>query len=140
MTRIQGGCCCGAVRYEAEIEKAQTMACYCRDCQRATGAPLTAFVAVPKTALEQQGEAKGYSVQGESGRGVTRFFCAECGSQLYSKVEVAPGVLFVKLASLEPAAGEAALAPQVHIWTDSRPSWCPLPEGAVAFGKNPPPR
>jgi hypothetical protein len=98
---------------------------------------MATFVAVPESALEMEGQAKGYTNQGESGRSVTRFFCPDCGSQLYSSVEVAPGVLFVKLGSLDQADN---LAPQVHIWTASRPSWCQLPDGAPAFDKNPPPR
>ena len=35
---IEGGCLCGAVRYEANAEPAFAVHCYCRQCQRITGA------------------------------------------------------------------------------------------------------
>ena len=131
---ISGGCLCGSVKYSAELESAQTMACYCKDCQKATGSPAATFVAVPQPVFELEGAPASYTKPGDSGKEVTRFFCGDCGSQLYSSVQVMPGVFFVKLGTLDDA---NALEPQVHIWTRSRASWCRLPEGAPAFDTNP---
>lgn len=136
-TEIRGGCSCGAVSYSSTLEQPRTMACYCKDCQRATGSPMATFVAVPESLMSLEGEAKSHTVKGDSGRAVTRHFCGECGSQLYSTVESMPGVYFVKLGTLENADD---LAPQVHIWVKSRPNWCELPAGAPAFEENPPAR
>ena len=136
-TSISGGCLCGAVRYRAELEQPQVMSCYCKDCQGATGSTCATFVAVPLTQMESEGEPKSYTKKGESGRDVTRFFCGDCGSQLYSTVEVMPGVAFVKVGTLEDA---DELAPRVALWTQSKSAWVALPEGAAAFEQNPPPR
>ena len=134
MTEIKGGCLCGAVSYQAEVETPLAMSCYCTDCQRSTGSSCASFVAVPAASFELKGAPKSFTKKGESGMDVTRYFCAECGCQLYSEVEVRPGMYFVKLGSLESSDD---LAPRVHIWTGSKASWVELPEGAPAFDKNP---
>ena len=70
--------------------------CHCRDCQRATGSAFATFCIVPEAAFSVEGEPSSWHVEGESGRGVDRSFCGTCGSQLYSQVEVMPGLFFVK--------------------------------------------
>jgi len=35
--RLQGGCQCGAIRYETAAAPVLTIHCYCRQCQRVTG-------------------------------------------------------------------------------------------------------
>lgn len=43
--KIDGGCHCGAITYEAEVDPEKTSICHCTDCQQLTG---TAFrVTVP---------------------------------------------------------------------------------------------
>lgn len=82
---FQGGCLCGAVRYESASEPVAVMECHCRDCQKSTGGAGTVAVIVPAPAFKvTQGTPKGYTVTGDSGGKVTRFFCPDCGSQLYS--------------------------------------------------------
>ncbi|RYZ47877.1 MAG: aldehyde-activating protein, partial [Proteobacteria bacterium] len=33
----QGGCACGAIRYEISAEPLASVDCYCRDCQKESG-------------------------------------------------------------------------------------------------------
>ena len=51
----EGGCLCGAVRYEIDGEPAKNLngsasvaICHCRACQRSAGAPLVAWAAFNK--------------------------------------------------------------------------------------------
>ena len=37
---IQGGCMCGAVRYSATTNPANSMVCHCQSCRRAAAAPV----------------------------------------------------------------------------------------------------
>jgi hypothetical protein len=36
-TSFSGGCACGALRYECEMDPVFSWNCHCRDCQRASG-------------------------------------------------------------------------------------------------------
>ena len=133
-TKLVGGCLCGGVRYEGSVAEAQGMHCFCKDCQRSTGSASATFVVVPQSQIEVTGTPRGYTKAGESGGSVTRYSCGECGSQLYSEVEVMPGMYFLKLGTLDDS---SVVTPAVAIWTDSKPEWAHLEGLAATFGKNP---
>ncbi len=44
MARHEGGCMCGAVRYELDDAGSVANYCHCRSCRMATGGPVAAFV------------------------------------------------------------------------------------------------
>ncbi|MFQ5478936.1 MAG: GFA family protein [Candidatus Binatia bacterium] len=134
MNSLEGECLCGSVRYEANADAPVAMHCYCRDCQRATGSAFATIVAVPRERFEVQGPVASYAKTGESGRRVTRSFCRDCGSQLFSEAETAPGVVFLKAGTLNDSAG---LEPQLTIWTRSRAAWAELKAGTAEFEGNP---
>lgn len=78
MTKMAGGCQCGAVRYEAEIASDDAYLCHCRMCQRASGNVSIAFVNLPKAAVRWLGEPDWY----HSSPIARRPFCARCGAPL----------------------------------------------------------
>ena len=44
--QITGGCHCGAIRYQAEIEDPHRVSvCHCTDCQTLTGSPFRTSIA-----------------------------------------------------------------------------------------------
>jgi hypothetical protein len=135
MLELEGGCLCGQVRYRATTDGRTVMHCFCRDCQRATGSQSATFVAVPQHQLAVEGPVGHFTKESDAGRVVNRFFCKACGSQLYSTVEVMPGVAFVKLGTLDDP---SAVTPGIAIWTASRPSWAHLDPALPAFERNPP--
>ncbi|OWK33015.1 glutathione-dependent formaldehyde-activating enzyme [Sphingomonas mucosissima] len=78
MTVMTGGCQCGRVRYEADIESDEAYLCHCRMCQRATGGVSIAFVNIPAENLRWQAEPDWY----QSSPIAHRPFCARCGTPL----------------------------------------------------------
>ena len=80
MSTITGGCLCGRVRYTLTGEPIRSYVCHCRDCQRATAAPLAAGIAFPASSVSLQGELKTFDMAGGSGQTVHRNFCPNCGS------------------------------------------------------------
>lgn len=132
----RGGCLCGEVRYAIDREGISAQAhCQCRDCQRATGSAFATFCFVPEPSFRaERGEPRGFSVVGASGGSVERFFCAACGSQLYSEVGTMPGMKFVKAGSLDDASW---MNPQMVLWCDSAQPWVSLPEGLDRHATNP---
>ena len=48
---ITGGCLCGKIRYEAEVESFLAIRCHCRDCQYVSGGEPAAVVSFARDAL-----------------------------------------------------------------------------------------
>lgn len=76
--RMSGGCACGRVRYEAEVENDEAYLCHCRMCQRATGSISIAFKNVKKSNVSWEGEPDWY----RSSPIAQRPYCAACGTSL----------------------------------------------------------
>lgn len=129
-----GGCLCGAVRYEVKGDPAIQLVCHCSHCQKQAGSAFSTIMGVPEAALTvTKGEATSYVDRGESGKAVERQFCGTCGSPLFSKVEVSPGMVWIKVGTLDDT---SAFSPAAHIWTKSKQAW--VDTGAVpAFETNP---
>jgi hypothetical protein len=43
---VSGGCFCGALRYEAQVNLHEAYYCHCQACQKLTGSPASAGVLV----------------------------------------------------------------------------------------------
>jgi hypothetical protein len=121
VTRMTGGCQCGAVRYELGAAPKSTV-CHCRMCQKAVGNVFAALAMVKKTELTwMSGEPSFYA----SSNVATRGFCAACGTPLTfafndrDTIEVTTGSLD------EPA----AFPMTEHFGVESRLSWVTLGEG-----------
>jgi len=114
---LQGGCHCGAVRYEMSPEVKHSSLCHCRDCRFCAGAPVVAWGAVEKDKLKIEGEPQGY----RSSENVTRLFCGRCGTGLFYVNEVAlPGLVDIQIATLDDP---DALPVQLHVQTAERIGW-----------------
>jgi hypothetical protein len=117
---LQGGCLCGRVRYEVTAEPVMTAACHCRDCQRATGAPHFAAVAVPTPAFRVQGETRAFERTGDSGSRVVRSFCPHCGTTLFARNGGMPQTTQISAVSFDDPSG---LGPRMHIYMASAQAW-----------------
>jgi hypothetical protein len=76
--QMQGGCACGRVRFEAEIEDDEAFLCHCRMCQRASGNVSLALKSIPQVMVRWDGEPDWY----DSSAIARRPFCAKCGTSL----------------------------------------------------------
>ena len=95
---LQGGCHCGAVRYEMPAEIIHHGLCHCRDCRLCAGAPAVGWAGVNKEALKVEGEPMAY----QSSEHATRLFCGVCGTGLFYVNEVVlPGLVDVQTATLD---------------------------------------
>ncbi|MDP6475419.1 MAG: GFA family protein [Alphaproteobacteria bacterium] len=79
---INGGCLCGAVRYEASEPPHHAEYCHCRMCQRHTGSAVGVYAAIRAGGLRiTRGAPKFYKSSDICERG----FCADCGSTLMDR-------------------------------------------------------
>lgn len=112
-----GGCLCGAVRFEAAGEPLWVGHCHCRSCRRGNGAALATFVGFASGGYQYiHGEPKGY----HSSPGVTRSFCATCGTPLTFEGERWPGEVHVHISTLDRPED---FEPQGHSFYGERIPW-----------------
>ena len=65
---IEGGCLCGAVRYEATAKPDFALHCYCRQCQHLAGAGHASQFALPSASVTLHGKVSTYEMKAESGK------------------------------------------------------------------------
>lgn len=75
---VTGGCACGRVHYQVQIDDRDAYLCHCRMCQRASGAVSLALKSVMTEGLEWMGEPDWY----KSSPIAERPYCAHCGTSL----------------------------------------------------------
>ncbi len=133
---LKGGCLCGAVQYQWQGESVSASYCHCPDCRRATGGPYTVGVSVAEAGLTiRSGKPKGYTKIADSGRNITREFCPECGSPLFTKAEACPGIVFIKAGSLD---SPEIIKPTHQTWIQMAVPWAYLDKDLPGFEGNGP--
>lgn len=132
---LTGGCYCGEVRYETEGQPHMRGQCHCRECQYISGGAENLFMIMPADGFRYtQGEPKRFSRK-DLPAPVTREFCAECGTHLTTRIPANPGIVIVKIGSLDdPSAYEG---PQMVLFTDEKQPFHLIPEGVRAFPRFP---
>ena len=76
MSKMNGSCLCGSIRYTCDAEPLLTAVCHCPHCQKQSGTSFSVIVAVPKDSLTIAGQTlKTFDDVGESGLPVLRRFC-----------------------------------------------------------------
>lgn len=131
----EGGCACGAIRFETGAAPMMTGACHCTDCQKLTGGGPNYVALMPRGTIRiTRGEPCLFHRQADSGDTVERAFCAHCGTHLWGMPAHAP-FMTVKVGAFDSSAG---LGPRMHIYTASAPDWHIVPEDAPRFARMPP--
>ena len=88
MAVVTGGCACGAVRFEAEVDNDEAYLCHCRMCQRATGSLSIAFKNIPQAKLLWLSGPDWY----ESSPIAKRPYCKKCGTSLGFQFKEGPNM------------------------------------------------
>jgi hypothetical protein len=122
--KIDGGCHCGAIAYEAEVDPARVSICHCTDCQQLSGSVYRTSVLAERANFRMlKGKPKEYVKTAQSGARRAQAFCGDCGSPIYS---ADPGgdspSFFIRAGTVRQ---RAQLAPQYQLWCKSRLPWLP---------------
>jgi hypothetical protein len=136
MAKIEGGCLCGAVRYEASVEPLAVRACWCRVCQYFASGNAAINLAFPTETVKLTGELRDYPSTADSGRHMHRRFCPVCGVHVLSAAEERPHLLIIRAGTLDDP--DLARSSAV-IWTASAPSWARIDPDVPHFEGQPPP-
>lgn len=115
-----GGCLCGETRYEISGAPAFTIQCYCRDCQRISGAGNLPLYVVALEAFSISGPVKTHSRKSETGNDLKLMFCEECGSPVCNKNSKLPDRVFVMAGSLDDP---SIFSAEHKVYEASRQPW-----------------
>ncbi|MGA2470024.1 MAG: GFA family protein [Solirubrobacteraceae bacterium] len=131
MSTLEGGCLCGAVRYTYTGAVGRANYCHCTDCRRRTGGPFNVSVRLSADAFRiMLGDPAGFTKTGDRGDVLTRHFCRDCGSPLFTSSESHPDDVYVTAGSLDDP---TRVEPGVECWTRSRVSWSRIPDGVPSY-------
>lgn len=120
--KIDGGCHCGAIRYEAEIDPDDVVICHCTDCQTLSGSAFRTVVPAREGSFRLlAGELRVYVKTGASGNRREQTFCPTCGTPIYSAPEGSGGS-HVTL-RVGPIRQRDRLAPRDQFWARSAQPW-----------------
>jgi hypothetical protein len=83
--KVEGGCHCGAIAYEAEVDPQAARICHCTDCQTLTGSAFRVNIGAPADKFRlTRGTPKIYIKTADSGNKRAHAFCADCGGPIYA--------------------------------------------------------
>jgi hypothetical protein len=124
---IEGGCLCGALRYEVVGTPTDESNCHCTVCRRANAAAFVTWFSIPSEGFRVTRGATAHFRSSERG---VRGFCARCGTQLTFQLDELPGEIDVTTCSLDDP---ERLPPKDHTHTSGRISWQPIGDALPHF-------
>lgn len=132
----KGSCLCGAVTYVVHGEMSNAVFCHCERCRKASGSAFATNAVVDESAFEVAEGSDAIKVF-STAAGVHRWFCAHCGSPLISKRDALPGVVRLRMGTLDGAS--APVRPAAHIFTASKADWYDIQDTLPQFAERPTP-
>ena len=109
---MSGGCACGRIRFEAEVESDEAYLCHCRMCQRASGNVSLAMVGIEEARVRWLTQPDWY----RSSAIAERPFCAACGTSLGFRYSDGKDKLDLTVASFD---NPARFRPTSHFGIES---------------------
>ncbi len=130
----QGGCLCGAVRYEAEGPPIVVAHCHCEACQRASGAGHSTVAMFPASAVHLTGNVSDFKYYADNGNEVTKCFCPLCGSSIIGRNTGTEDHVAISLGTLDDS---TAFEPQVVVFASNRKPWDLMDQSLEIYQEQP---
>ncbi len=119
--RIDGGCHCGNITYDAEIDPDRVGICHCTDCQNLSGSAFSISVPAARDAFAlRTGQPRIYVKTADSGTKRAQAFCPECGTRIYAAAVSDPETFNIRVGTIRQ---RAELRPRAQIWCRSALPW-----------------
>ena len=130
--KLEGGCQCGAIRYQISGEPVMAAICHCSMCRRANGAPVVAWAMYQESKVTfGKDSPKLFASSAEAKRG----FCPVCGTQISFTAEYIPGLIDITIGSLDHP---EMVIPTLHYWDSRRLPWVRFADDLPRFPEFPP--
>lgn len=127
---VQGRCYCGAVRYRASGDPVIQVQCHCRECQYVSGGSPNVTMGMKEDGFAYtQGTPKQFRRK-DLPQPVTREFCGECGTHLTTRAPAVPGVVLLKVGTLDDP---SVFKPQMAIFVAEKQPFHEVASGLRTF-------
>ncbi len=132
---LEGGCQCGALRYELSAPPLVVYACHCTNCQRITASAFSISCIVSEDAFAiVKGEPKELEWDADSGTRRYGKLCGDCGVRIIHGQKPTNNVLSLRGGTL----GDVRwAAPAGDIWTSSALPWVQFAPDSLTFERQP---
>jgi hypothetical protein len=126
----EGGCYCGAVRFEVTLPTRFCAHCHCDNCRGAHGAAFVTWAGYPDAQFRL---TAGEDVlrRYETETGATRSFCGRCGTTLLYQSPRWAGEVHVARNNIE---GDIDRLPGAHVYVDHGASWFEITDDLPRYG------
>ncbi|MGE5128912.1 MAG: GFA family protein [Sphingomonadaceae bacterium] len=132
---LNGACLCGRVQYEIHGKPRFMYQCHCGKCRAASGASFATNIIVDADKFRITAGKESLGAY-ESSPQKFRYFCAACGSPIYSHGEKTKQVVAVRCGTLKQDPG-VRLA--YHAFVGSKAPWTDIRDGLPQFDEWPDP-
>ena len=133
---LSGSCLCGTIRYEIRGELGPIVLCHCAQCRKAQGSAFATNAAVNAADFAIVAGEEALTAY-ESSPGKKRHFCRRCGSPIISTRDTVPGVVRVRIGTLD---SRVDAAPSAHIYAASKAAWEEIHDGLPQYAEIEPAR
>jgi len=120
--KVDGGCLCGHITYEAMVDETRVLICHCTDCQTHSGTAYGVVVGI----TDQQftllsGALMTFVKTAASGNKRAMAFCPECGTRIHaSPADGGDGFFGLRVGTVHQ---RDQLKPTAQVWTQSAQDW-----------------
>ena len=130
-----GRCYCDKINYEFDEPIHTQILCYCRECRYLSGGDANASIVISENKFRiTKGTLKTH-VREDLEKPRTRFFCGYCGTHIYVKSPPRPGMLVLKVGTLDD---HSWFSPVTAIYCIDKQPYQEIPDGVPSYEKTPP--
>ena len=129
-----GRCYCNDLKYEFDKPIHSQLLCYCRECRYLSGGEANASIVISENSFRfTKGTPKTFK-RGDLEKPRIRFFCGNCGTHICVKSPPRPGMLVLKIGTLDD---HSWFSPQSAIYCIDKQSYQHVPNGVPSFERVP---
>jgi hypothetical protein len=125
---LTGHCLCGAVSYEISEPLRNAGYCHCTRCQRRTGTAASAQAGISRGALTIRSGEELLRAYDPGDGGFYKLFCSQCGSAMFSRSPDDPGIMSVRLGTID---GDPGVTMEWRQFLNYAAPWEPIPDDGV---------
>ena len=134
MTKLTGQCLCGEISFEAEGEVPVMAKCHCTACRQSTGSAYAALMFMKQDDVKIAGTPKTYQHASDAGSTMTKSFCSNCGTPMFTQNSSREGMLGIRAGVINE---HEEFIPKANVYTSSKMKATVLEDNIPAFEKMP---